>query len=259
MAKKRLIVLSCIIIAATIVSIAPFIDQLSYTYHEESFKRALYAFGIAKTLNGVISLFQGTEIQGSLIVAGATFSIGEILDPLNDMVERFSWLMLASSVALGIEKLLISLGAAQALKIIIFLSGICALIALWVPNKLFVLKESILRFFIVVMILRFCMPALELSNSLIHSHFTQQTYAQSMQTLSKEATELESSKRELPKELSFYQKLNQKIDSLSEEMVNIMVVFTFHTILLPLLFLWITFNLIKAVILKREKFSMLYM
>ena len=67
-------------------------------------KKAIATFAIAKTLNASISFLQGTEIEGSLVFASATFSVGEILDPLNDLVERFSWIMLASAVALGIEK-----------------------------------------------------------------------------------------------------------------------------------------------------------
>lgn len=251
MSRTHLWLTSSSIILIIIISLAPLMDVLSYTYQEEAFERALYAFGIAKTLNGIISLFQGTEIQGSLIFAGATFSVGEILDPLNDMIERFSWLMLASSVALGLEKLLISFGATQALKIIISLSGLILLLSLWFPRYLAYIKPAIMRFFIVVLILRFCMPALELSNRVIHNYFTAELYTQSTQVLTKEVQVLESVKSQPPKELSFYQKLSNKADLLSREMISMMVIFTFHTILLPLFFLWGSLRLIGMVIFKK--------
>lgn len=230
--------LSITILIFMIISLLPFIDSLSYTYQEEAFERALYAFGIAKTLNGIISLLQGTEIQGSLIFAGATFSVGEILDPLNDMIERFSWLMLVSTIALGLEKLLISFGATQAIKIVIFTSGSLLLFSLWFPISFSFVKKFLWRFFLVVLILRFCMPVFELTNSIIHNHFTATLYTNSTQILTREVEILESRKNHPPKDLDFYHKLSNKIESISKEMINIMVVFTFHTILLPLLFLW---------------------
>ena len=34
---------------------------------------------------------------------GVTLTIGEVLDPLNDLVERFAWLALVASVSLGLQ------------------------------------------------------------------------------------------------------------------------------------------------------------
>ena len=48
---------------------------------------------------------------------GVTLSIGELLDPFNDMVERFSWVMLLTSVSLGIQKILLIFGGKLFLKI----------------------------------------------------------------------------------------------------------------------------------------------
>lgn len=71
---------------------------------DESFKQAIIVFGSAKALNGVISLAQGTEINLPFIVV----AIGQILDPINDLVEQFSLIMLASLVSLGIQKILLN-------------------------------------------------------------------------------------------------------------------------------------------------------
>src|SRR5660397_82253 len=72
---------------------------------DSSFKQALAVFATAKGLNAVISLVQGTEVGPP----GVTISIGEILDPINDLVERFSWIMLASLTSLGIQKIMMNI------------------------------------------------------------------------------------------------------------------------------------------------------
>ena len=59
-------------------------------------KRALATYAVARGLNGVISVAQGTEIAIAPVGVGLTFTAGQILDPLNDLVERFSWLVRVS-------------------------------------------------------------------------------------------------------------------------------------------------------------------
>lgn len=45
---------------------------------------------------------QGTEVAVEPAGVGVIFTPGQILDPVNDLLEQFSNLMLAASVAFGI-------------------------------------------------------------------------------------------------------------------------------------------------------------
>ena len=79
--------LSIIFIIAIVFSLNKALDTSSKQYVDKAFNRALISFGIAKTLNGVISIAQGTEI--AIQPAGINLTPGQILDPVNDLVERF--------------------------------------------------------------------------------------------------------------------------------------------------------------------------
>ena len=85
---------------ATII-IGGWLDNSGRTYTEDGIKRALATYAIARGLNGVISVAQGTEVAVEPVGVGVTFTPGQILDPINDLIERFSWIVLASSVSLG--------------------------------------------------------------------------------------------------------------------------------------------------------------
>lgn len=78
---------------------------------EKFLSKAMVAFGLAKGLNAVISLLQGTELSLTPVGIGINLSIGEVLDPFNDMVERFLWVMLLYSVSLGIQKIVLMISA----------------------------------------------------------------------------------------------------------------------------------------------------
>ena len=79
------------------------IDTKGIAYFDDSLERALYTFAVARGLNAVISVIQGTVVSGSPGGIGLQFSVGEILDPINDLLERFSWIMLFSTISLGIQ------------------------------------------------------------------------------------------------------------------------------------------------------------
>ena len=82
-------------------------------------KRALVSFASARALNAVISLAQGTELAFQPLGMGVTVSAGQILDPVNDLVEQFSNLMLAASVAFGVQKVLLAIGANWVISLIL--------------------------------------------------------------------------------------------------------------------------------------------
>ena len=56
---------------------------------EDAGNRAAAAFAVARTINGVISVLQEVEFGVSVFVE-AGMKPGQVLDPLNDLIERFS-------------------------------------------------------------------------------------------------------------------------------------------------------------------------
>ena len=87
------------------------VDTTSDELADQALRRALVTFAVARTLNGVISVAQGTELAVEPAGVGVILGVGQILDPINDLIERFSSVMLvvvkvAASSAASREKLL---------------------------------------------------------------------------------------------------------------------------------------------------------
>ena len=80
-------------------------QELVAGYIEQTSERTLEAFAIARAINAVISVIQDAEI-GFTMLASITVSPGEILDPVNDLIERFSLVMLVAATAFWILRLL---------------------------------------------------------------------------------------------------------------------------------------------------------
>ncbi|MGC2166423.1 MAG: hypothetical protein WA632_10470 [Gallionella sp.] len=85
--------------------IAP-VDALATERPDAGLTLALTSFAAARTLNAAISVAQGTKIAFEPGGVGVTLAPGPLLDPINDLIEQFSTLMLAACVAFGIQKML---------------------------------------------------------------------------------------------------------------------------------------------------------
>jgi hypothetical protein len=97
-------------------------------------ERALVTAALARALNGVISVAQGTEIAVQPIGIGLTITAGQILDPVNDLIERFSWLALVASASLGTQVLLTEIAAEAAVSQVLAGVVVIALLLIWWPG-----------------------------------------------------------------------------------------------------------------------------
>ncbi len=108
-------------------------ERLADRSIQPTFERALLTAAIARGLNGVISVAQGTEIAIAPVGVGVTITAGQILDPLNDLVERFSWLALAASASLGTQLLMSEIFAEPAMNVALSAIVLAYLVVLWWP------------------------------------------------------------------------------------------------------------------------------
>ena len=126
----------------------PHIDRIAQEFLSDSISSNAIIFGVVRSLNGVISVIQSTDIG----IGVASVSIGEILDPVNDLIERFSALLLVTLTALGIAQVLLLLTLSVPIKIVF--TGIafgCGL-SLWLkPNWL----PRLLKWALLIIFMRF--------------------------------------------------------------------------------------------------------
>ncbi len=247
------------------------IDKIGETYINESFKRSLASFAIARSINGVISVAQGTEVAVQPAGLGVNFTPGQILDPINDLIERFSWAMLAAGSSLGVQKVLLEISAWKGISILLCLVSVifCYKNVTRSDNAM---SGFTMRFFVLLLFLRFAMPVSALANEGIYRLFLDTSYQQANKTLIETQERLgkinqewsNSGKEKEPSLIDRAQQwFDQKTDQLSysnqveafreaaknatESAINMIVVFLMQTLILPLLFMWILVKLTKCV------------
>ena len=149
-------------------------------------KRSLVSFASARALNAVISVVQGTEVVVHPLGLGITLAAGQILDPINDLVEQFSSIMLWASVAFGIQKLLLTIGATWTVS-----AAVTGLALVWAVLFWFDKAPQVLsRVLVLAVFLRLVMPLTTLGSAYVFEKFLAADYASSLLDLNTTGAEL---------------------------------------------------------------------
>ena len=267
--------LSFLILLLAVLAWRGDVDDLGRDYTEAGLARALLTFGVARGLNGVISVAQGTEVAIEPVGIGVVLAPGQILDPVNDLVERFSWIMLASATSLGMQKMLLEIMAWPGLTLLLGALLAAALFLLWWPRpRPDGVARAIYRLALVLLILRFAIPSIAIGNELLYAVFLEPQYSASRAQLEQtvdvigdinrqavppadaetSTSWLDSAKRAYATAADAMnverrlESFRQAAAEVSEHVIDLIVVFVLQTILFPLLFLWLMIHAIKAAI-----------
>lgn len=251
------------------------LDEKGAIATEEGLTRALVTFGVSRGLNGVISVVQGTEVAVEPVGIGMTFTPGQILDPVNDLVERFSTIVLVAGTAFGIQRVALEVSSAELYSWITTALLIVVIVFVWgqgsVPKWLF---SSALKLTLVLVIVRFAVPVLAIAGDVFYQHFLEPQFTESSEQLNVTSQRLSALQAEveiqegatvaeesiLDRARKMVRSATQSLDvkqhlesfktaaeAISEHALRLMVVFIFQTLLLPLLSIWLVLKLIRAV------------
>lgn len=233
-------------------------DNVSQQYAEQALTRALATFTVARTLNGVISVAQGTEVAVEPGGVGVIFTPGQVLDPVNDLIERFSWVMLASTTSLGIQNILLDMSRWWGIRLIAGLAALAAALVWLLPG----LRQAswwpwLLRLVLLALFVRLAVPLVMIANNAVYQVFLEPRYQASSALIEEASEELEAigvqqdeqqktgllgSVNRALEQVQIKQRLEnfkQRASQVIEQLITLTAVFLLQTIVLPLLFLWV--------------------
>jgi len=241
--QARIVGALLLVVALALVWSGP-LDKLAQDYTESGLKRAVATFAAARAMNAVISVLQSFQVG-----VGASVQLGAALDPLDDLVEQFSALMLAATLSFGTQRLLIEISGTLPVSILLTvlflawgaLQGLGRTPPGWLP-----------RIALALLLLRLAVPMAALGSEATYRLLLATKYEDSQARIKAAVipeAELQagesfadSVKRwwaqgaDVGKKIA---ELSAKVENWVDHLVRLAAIFIVQTIVLPLLFLWL--------------------
>jgi hypothetical protein len=251
------------IAAVVMLAVAPLADRVGGEALDGSFKRALAALATTRGLDAAISLAQSSEVSFSL-GPGGSIGIGQVLDPVNDLVEQYGTLLMTSTTALGIQQVGLRLG--QSLGWWLFVPSLVALAAATAARGSMAtgLATWGRRLFALALFARLAIPTAAWIDGIVADRFLEADYLAATAVVERTTERLEDMKADGP-DKPWYERLNpvkvigeqakQLSDTLgtaAESIVNLVIYFTVSTIVLPLGTLWLLSRTLGAIFGPRD-------
>lgn len=137
---------------ALVLNWLPALDDLALRYLDGAIADNLLIYATARALNGLISVIQSVQLSFSM-GAGVAVQLGEALDPLNDLVERFSAFVLYALAGLGLQKVVLIATSSLLAKVLTSLLLLMVpLIWYFTPMR----PNGVLRVVALIVLVRFC-------------------------------------------------------------------------------------------------------
>jgi len=263
----------CALLAA--VWLAP-PDAAATRQVEAGLKRALATYAAARALNAVISVAQGTEVALEPGGVGVVFAPGQALDPINDLVEQFSALMLLASVSFGVQRALLGIGGHVAVSAALSLAALAWAAWRWRSRAA---PPWLVRLLLVLLVARFAVPLATLGSDAAFRLFLARDYHSAQSAIGLAADRLGAVEaasgasapaagagdgmadklRRWWSQTPGPADVGQRLDALkrlaadtADHVVTLLVVFLLQTLLLPLLTLWALLGLARSALAPRR-------
>lgn len=263
---------SFLAIAAVVIALSGALDRIGEVNAEDALKRALVTFAVSRALNGAISVAQGTELAIEPAGVGVVLSLGQVLDPINDLVERFSAVMLVAASSLGLQNLLLDITSTGIFNVALIFGALLVLATAWWPGETAGRWSGLSRRILLgVVFIRFAIPVLVIVSTLVFDVFLAAEQAASIEALEGMQAKIEEINEPpapvpdpdqsvmdrlgamLDRSLDSMdfserlERLQAQVSQASEHVVNLIVIFVLQTILIPIAFIWLFVEALKGI------------
>lgn len=237
------------IVVAVAVSSSRVLDDYTDRYTSDAITAAAVSYATARGINALVSMMQSSSVEAGIGVVSGSVTVGELLDPINDMIERFATVMTWVLASLAAQKLLLLIASHQLFLYLVAVVGLSALLLLFYgPSRT---QNIVFRGFLVLVFVRFALGLAVALNSGVDLLFLEQQQQQNDREIERfqenlfsidggeslDADSLRDSTLAFWSGLSL-DELERRISDGIEKFINLVAIYLLKTILFPLFFFY---------------------
>jgi len=149
----------------------PIMEARTDAYFQESITKTGIAYATCRIINASVSIVKDSYLQLEPAGIGISLAVGQALDPIDDMAERLSDVLVTAITSLGVQKLVYEISVALAPPVLAIFILLISILMLFKNERLKSFRKVLIKFSLFVMIVRFCLPVSSIANDFIDKHF----------------------------------------------------------------------------------------
>jgi len=149
----------------------PALDSTADVYFREAIGKAGIAYATCRVINGSVSIVTASSLNLEPAGVGVTLAVGQALDPIDDMTERVSDVIVTAITSLGVQKLAHEIGMALAPPILAMFLLVWSILAWFENERTATLQRTVFKFILLILVARFALPISAIANNYLQDHF----------------------------------------------------------------------------------------
>lgn len=169
----------------------PIVDTTADTYFKESIAKAGVSYGVCRVINATVSIVKESSLELEPAGIGLSLAVGQAVDPINDMVERLSDVLVMSITSLGVQEIVYEISLTIAPQLMAVFLMILSILVWYQNDRLSRLQRILMSVLVIIFIARFCLPLSSMANQFLQAHFFEQKISEANQSLDRGTADLD--------------------------------------------------------------------
>lgn len=247
------------------------LKNLTKPYLDKTYDESKKLFLVLSLIKGTTDVIEGSTVNVSMIL-GMEIEVGDIVQPIYDIINILWKISLASTVILKLESLYFEIFKVKIANLLIFISLVSLLPYTFIKNKVTSIFKSISKYsFFILVFIYLVLPGSLLINSYISRYFEEEYKKPAIEKLDKSLDKLNEVKDRLftfeqsksifdvPGQINstkekvedFNKEIVSVSKSLSENTPLIIGIMLLTTIILPILIILFLYKVMRIMIIKK--------
>nr|WP_314045312.1 hypothetical protein [uncultured Leptotrichia sp.] len=247
------------------------LKNLTKPYLDKTYDESKKLFLVLSLIKGTTDVIEGSTVNVSMIL-GMEIEVGDIVQPIYDIINILWKISLASTVILKLESLYFEIFKVKIANLLIFISLVSLLPYTFIKNKVTSIFKSISKYsFFILVFIYLVLPGSLLINSYISRYFEEEYKKPAIEKLDKSLDKLNEVKDRLftfeqsksifdvPGQINstkekvedFNKEIVSVSKSLSENTPLIIGIMLLTTIILPILIILFLYKVTRIIIIKK--------
>ena len=149
----------------------PVLDEATDSYFREAISKGGISYATCRVINASVSIIKESHLHLEPAGVGISLAVGQALDPIDDMAERLSDVLVTAITSLGVQKLAYEIGISLAPPVMAVFLLLLSILVWFNSTKPVFLHKTMTRFALLILIARFFLPLSSIANEFINTNF----------------------------------------------------------------------------------------